>query len=104
MLTVQPKKRIVTRMLRLGSGEIARGYFLVAEFEGQIFAKLIRVEKLNNGIKQNDKTIYLPTVQPKKTIYASRFRLNDYASPYFSSTDTFFTSQMTRAPSNTWSV
>ncbi|OHA15542.1 MAG: hypothetical protein A3H57_00285 [Candidatus Taylorbacteria bacterium RIFCSPLOWO2_02_FULL_43_11] len=121
MLTTTPKKRIVSKMIRLEGGEWARAYFLVAEFEGKIFWKLLKIEKSDSGFRipsraitlqtgrldsRNGKgqTLLLPGVSDPKTSYDLGFNRNDYCSPYFSNIDSFFNSQMTRAPSSVLSV
>ena len=105
MLLVLPQKRIVSRIIRSKTGELAVAYFLVAEFEGQIFWKLVKIEKSDSRFKIQDlrtvkaKNLCLPGAGNQKTIYDLRFTANDYQSPYFSNIDSFFKSQMTRAPS-----
>ncbi len=103
MLQTLPKKRIVSRIIRSNTGELAVGYFLVAEIEGQIYARLVRVEKLKTASvlassKGHSTTLALPCGSRGKSEVEVRLDCGDYRSPYFSNSDTFFTSQMTRAP------
>ena len=99
MLINQPKARIVERIIRDRHGELLRAYFLVAEFEGRIFWKVLRVEpmmahdfgapKSRAALPCRPRTIFVKRVEPKP---------KPTASPYFSPAD-FLVAQMPRAPS-----
>ncbi len=104
MLIVQPKARIVEKIVRNKDGNFVRAYFLVAEFEGKIFWKLIKVEEPPRGVlKSAERTplkglLLLPIFRSPKTYKLKNFSTSQLIpSPYF--LKTFFTSQMTRAPS-----
>lgn len=104
MLITQPKTRIVEKIVRNKDGNFVRAYFLVAEFEGQIFWKLIKVEKESprGVLKSGERTplkglLFLPIFSSPNFLKATSYQLKAIFSPYF--LKTFFTSQMTRAPS-----
>jgi hypothetical protein len=101
MITAQPKTQIVEKIIRNNSGQVFRGYFLVAEFEGEIFWKLIRAEKIERLNTRdpifNNSGNFLPIFQSKNFVKITGYKLQTVISPYI--LNTFFTSQMTRAPS-----
>ena len=92
------KNRIVERIIQDKNGNFFRTYFLIVERGGKFVGRLIRIEKLNiEDSKLHKENIYLPTFGLKKTFQLSTFNFQLVQSPYF--LNTFFTSQMTRAPS-----
>ena len=56
MLTVQPKARIVTRILETEKGTV-RAYFLVAEYNGKILARCIKTECISDCESFESETI-----------------------------------------------
>ncbi len=104
MLKTQPKTSLVERIVRNNNGEIFRAYFLVIFDEGKYTARLVRVEKVieigsteneEEGIK--NKGYFLPIRLDDAKPTTKNYKLKTVLSPYIS--NTFFTSQMTRAPS-----
>jgi hypothetical protein len=98
MLVVQPKGRIVERIIRTESGDFVRAYFAVAEYQGRLFVKLIRVEGCKfEDVNKEKKAVFLPGVSAAADSAAPMGAVQPVLSPYFFRT--FFTSQMPRAPS-----
>jgi hypothetical protein len=102
MLTVAPKKRIVSRIIRGKDGKIAVAYFLVVEWQGQVYAKLIRVEEVSEvaslPVSGKSQVLALCGHSAEQVCGSLEIKLSS-RSPYFSELESFFTSQMTRAPS-----
>ncbi len=46
MLTIQPKARIFSKIIRTETGDFARAFFVVAEYQGQFFVRHIRTEAI----------------------------------------------------------
>lgn len=102
MLITQPKRKIVAKYLKTPRGDTVCGYFLVIEFEGQIFWKLLKVEdvektKIPDSNKKN-KIVYLPNHNPKPVLHVTSYMLHGTPSPYFH--PEFLTSVKIRAPSS----
>lgn len=96
---INSNSRIVERIVQNKNGQFFRAYFLVAEFEGKIFWKLVKVVSLKNeDFDKKDKVVCLPVFGSDSELNVTSYKLNVVFSPYF--LNTFFTSQMTRAPSN----
>jgi len=104
VITVTNKKaRIIDKIITDRNGRLFRAYFLIVERGGKFYGKLIRVEPIANRIEnvesriKKNKIIYLPVFCSPNSLTANSYKLQAIFSPYF--LNTFFTSQMTRAPS-----
>ncbi len=103
MLIERPKQKIVIRYGRNKAGELFRAYFLLTEIDGRVFAKIVKVERIQERLKIKDlrfkhKTQCLPIFCKKSAL--PEVALKEYrpkVSPYFSQFE-FFSSQMIRAP------
>lgn len=107
MLKTQPKTSLVEKIIRNNNGEVFRAYFLVIFDEGRYVAKLVKVEKVieigNKGNQESgikNQGYFLPIKINKVNLTAKSYKLKAILSPYF--LNTFFTSQMTRAPSGSF--
>jgi hypothetical protein len=104
MLTIQPKKRIVGRYIKTQTGEMVFAYFLVAEFGGKIFWKLVKVESCKKVVRfklqdlsNKKETFCLPVSRSRSSLKLKTYNLKLVLSPFIF--NTFFISQLTRAPS-----
>jgi len=89
---IKSNSKIVERIIRDKNGNFFRAYFLVIEREGKFFGKLVKIEP----VKEKSA---LPAPSTERKIQFTIDNLHLTSSPYFSEIETFFTSQMTRAPS-----
>lgn len=99
MLQNIPKTKIVEKVIRDRRAGALRAYFLVAEFEGRIFWKLLRCEKIveiKGGVSERVARCLPSLLSAFKTIPTGHIALPYVPSPYIS--NVFFVSQMTRAP------
>lgn len=97
------KNRIIEKIIRDKNGRSFRAYFLVVEREGRMIGKIIRVERLKiKDLRKNTGSVYLPIHRSPKNFQLSTFNFKLTPSPFFSTIETFFMSQMTRAPSRSF--
>jgi len=100
MLSIQRRSQIVSREIRLPNGVMALGIFLVSETADGLQAQLISIRSLGSESTFSTKAEVkaLPVLKVKETPVS-----NDcIPSPYsfvVSKDFSFFTSQLTRAPS-----
>jgi hypothetical protein len=107
MLTVTPKAGIVEKIIRNRNGGFVRACFLVAEFEGKIFWKLIKLEPISGEVRPlpirggltsaNPPNYFLPIYRSRNFLPTASCQLQSILSPYIFKT--FFISQLIRAPS-----
>lgn len=107
MQITQIKNKIIERIVQNEKGQFLRAYFSVCERNGRFYGKLIRVEPIFVEVRlpqtvcgSQTSTKYLPVFSIKSVIPNTSYIIHSFYSPYFSTIETFFVSQMTRAPSN----
>jgi len=98
MLTIAPRQKIVEKIVTNKSGESALLIFLVTEFEGYIQAKLISMKRLSSTFSARKPECIAGSIQ-KNDFLSFTQTLPEEPSPYFQ-ISSFFTSQLTRAPSD----
>lgn len=117
MQLTKPQPKVFEKNIHDRSGRLLRVRFVVAEFDGRVYGKILSVEPIVElrsrncnkevGIRnyelrfrnQSKQRPFLPLELVSSSIRNSKFILhNSLSSPYFHSLE-FFTSQMTRAPS-----
>ena len=106
MQITQIKNKIIERIVQNEKGQFFRAYFLVCERNGRFYGKLIRVEPIFVEVRlpqtvcgSQTSTKYLPVFSAKLIIPDTLYLVHSISSSYFSTIETFFVSQMTRAPS-----
>lgn len=94
-----PKKKIVSRLIKNDEGKLCRVFFAVVEWNGQIFAKPIKVELVSDCDFEAFEKCALCAPKEKTAV---EFALEIFykESPYFDKRNlAFVSSQRTRAPS-----
>ncbi|MFA6535851.1 MAG: hypothetical protein WC250_00295 [Candidatus Paceibacterota bacterium] len=97
--------QVFERVLRTKTGTLARVKFLVMEFEGKPWVKVLSIEAIEGGIRNNElgirrgKILCLPCLKTKEILPEVEKAIDEeIESPFF---ELFFlTSQPTRAPSS----
>lgn len=97
--------RLIEKVLRTKTGILARVRFLVVEFDGKPWVKVLSIEAIGDGFKiqdsrfKNKEILCLPGLKLKEILpEVEKAIAEEIDSPYFDLT--FFVSQPTRAPSN----
>ena len=91
--------QIVSKIVTDKNGREFQAWFLVTEVSGRFFAKLIKLEKLDESkIFSQDEKILLEGVVYRTCFEVDKDFGREVESPYVKS-DFFLSSQMTRAPS-----
>ena len=92
--------QIVSRIVKDKNGQEFQAWFLVMESSGRFFAKLIKLEKINEGkIFSQSEKILLEGISCRTCFEVDKNFGENIESPYIK-LDFFFKSQMTRAPSS----
>ena len=106
MIIVKPKSKIVIKYGKNEAGQIVRAYFLVSEIGGHLKVKLLRIEEVKKDFRLKIKDLSCKNGTEILKICGScasfgsvfHFLPSSFIiSPYQNLT--FFSSQMTRAPS-----
>lgn len=100
MLTTRPKGKIIEKYVYDHSGRLFHAFFLVAEWEGQVFVRVLSSERVKDSSLKSPFQCLLSSKCSCSKIKSTYSRI--VRSPYIGHSIkdlTFVISQLTRAPS-----